>query len=93
MRMQRECWCRYPQVVVAHDRYPYMCAVCGGVVRSVGRYGHDWRAVSSRGSGRPRRRRGFWAEVLPVVGRLALYGLAILYLMALMVVIAAIGEP
>ena len=88
MGNRRDCWCRYPQVVVTHDRYPYECAVCGGVVRSVSRYGHDWHANSPK-----KKRRGFWAEVLPVFGRVMLYGLAVLYLILMMVFIAAIGEP
>jgi hypothetical protein len=74
--------------VVTHDRYPYECAVCGGVVCSVSRYGHDWRAVSSK-----KKRRGFWAEVLPVFWRLVLYGVVFLYLVLLMFFIAAVGEP
>jgi hypothetical protein len=92
MENTRDCWCRYPEVVVTHDRYPYECAVCGGVVRSVGRYGHDWRAVTPK---KRRRgfRRGFWAEVLPVFGRVMLYGLAFLYFVLIAVFIAAIGEP
>jgi hypothetical protein len=88
MGVRRECWCRYPQAIVTHDRYPYECAVCGGVVRSVSRYGHDWRAVSPK-----RRRRGFWAEVLPVFWRVVLYGVVFLYLILLMFFIAAVGEP